>query len=691
MQANAKIDFNGGMNTLLNKIINTGINYEYPTHIARRVKPTNILALLYLFLAAIPFFIISLFYLPPITLLMPGTGMIVCITSLVLNRYGKIMSSRLILTIGPILCASGYNFILVSPDESPLSGVMLLQHSFSLIAFVVFDFREKKYLIGHGILSLILLTGFQFFAGFMTVEAELEIFRHGWIGVLTHIFGVLSGFASVYGLTLINIQSEKRLERFFQMNTDLFVIANFNGFFTKVNPAWSELLDYEETELVNKQFLSFVHQDDHQLSLNQMQYLRVGKSVSKLNVRFISKSGVIKTIQWNLFSDLTDRIIYASGRDITAQLKAEEMLRINERALISTSIGVVITDNSQRDNPIIYSNPANAAITGYASHEILGKNCRFLQGEDKEQEGVKQLKSAINNDSECKVVIRNYKKDGTLFWNELSISPVYDPDGKVTHYVGFQNDITSQVEAEKALQSSKEKLMLMNDELKDFAHIVSHDLKAPLRAISSLSQWIIQDYGDQLDDDGKAQFDLLSGRVKKMENLIEGILQYSRASSGNDDKENVQMQEIVDEVVEMLSPPEHIKINIKDTLPSLNVAKTRIQQVFQNIMSNAIKYNDKDEGMITISSIRENGHWVFSIGDNGPGIDQKHFDKVFQIFQTLGVKESYESTGIGLTIVKKTIELHGGEIWLESEMGCGTTFYFTLPAEEKVTSASKED
>ncbi len=683
--------FIGGMNTLLNKIVNTGINFEYPTHIGRRVKPTNILAILYLLLAAIPFFVISLFYLPPITLLMPGTGMVVCIASLFLNRYGKIMSSRIILTVGPILCASGYNFILVGPDESPLSGVMLLQHSFSLIAFVVFDFREKRYLIGHGVLSLILLAGFPFFSSFMTVEADLTVFRHGWIGVLTHIFGVLSGFASVYGLTIINIQSEKRLERFFQMNTDLFVIGNFKGYFTKVNPAWSELLDYNESELTSRSFLNFIHKDDQELSMEQMQFLGVGKSISKLNIRFISKSGIVKTIQWNLFSDLSDRLIYASGRDITAQLKAEEMLRINERALISTSTGVVITDNLQTDNPIIYSNPANAAITGYASHEILGKNCRFLQGDDKEQPGVKQIKSAIQNDSECKVVIRNYKKDGSLFWNELSISPVYDPNGVVTHYVGFQNDITAQVEAEKALQNSKEKLLRINDELKDFAHIVSHDLKAPLRAISSLSQWIIQDYGDQLDDDGKAQFDLLSGRVKKMENLIEGILQYSRASQGDDEKEAVEMQEIVDEVVEMLSPPENIKIKIKDKLPNLSVAKTRIQQVFQNIMSNAIKYNDKDDGLITIGSIRENGHWIFSIGDNGPGIDQKHFDKVFQIFQTLGVKESYESTGIGLTIVKKTIELHGGKIWLESEMGNGTTFYFTLPAKDNVVIVSKEN
>ena len=114
-------------------------------------------------------------------------------------------------------------------------------------------------------------------------------------------------------------------------------------------------------------------------------------------------------------------------------------------------------------------------------------------------------------------------------------------------------------------------------------------------------------------------------------------------------------------------------------MPVLLLARTRIQQVFQNIISNAIKYNDKEEGLVAVRYEKEGDNYVFSIADNGPGIEQRHFEKVFQIFQTLDVKESYESTGIGLTIVKKTIELHGGKIWLESEIGKGTTFYFSLP------------
>ena len=667
------------MKYLLEKIINSGIRYDYPAYIKRRVKPTNILALLLVSTAAIPFMIISLIYLPSVVAIIPGLGIFVGFGAIALNRFGHINLARFLLGIGPLLLASSYNFVLTGPRESPIAGVFLLQLSFSLVAFVLYDYREKANLLFMVAVSLLFISGYPWFINLVTVEADTTIFRFGWVGVIIHTFAVFSGLACMYGLTFINIQSEKRLETFFSLNSDLFVIGNFKGYFKKVNPAWSKLLGYTPTELTSKPFMNFIDKRDHDLTISHASQLSRGENISKLNVRFITKDGRYKSIQWNLFPDLVDGLIYATGRDITSQLKAEEMLRINERALYSTSTGVVITDCTEPNNPVIYCNPANKTITGYKSHEMMGKNCRILQGDDRDQEGLTQLRQAIKNQKECKVIVRNYRKDGSMFWNELSISPVYNPKGKVTHFVGFLNDITTQVEAEEALKNSREKLQVINDELKDFAHIVSHDLKAPLRAISSLSQWIVQDYSDQLDDEGKTQFDLLTGRVKKMENLIDGILQYSRASNENEEKEEVDLDIIVDEVIEMLSPPEHIKVEVHDDLPVMLVARTRIQQVFQNIISNAIKYNDKEEGLVAVTCRKENNEYIFSIADNGPGIEKRHFDKVFQIFQTLNVKESYESTGIGLTIVKKTIELHGGNIWLESEIGKGTTFYFSLP------------
>lgn len=141
----------------------------------------------------------------------------------------------------------------------------------------------------------------------------------------------------------------------------------------------------------------------------------------------------------------------------------------------------------------------------------------------------------------------------------------------------------------------------------------------------------------------------------------------------------VELDILVPEIVDMIAPPEHIEVKVQRPLPVVLGETTRVQQVFQNLLSNAIKFIDKPKGLIEVGCERENGHWKFSVADNGPGIEERHYDKIFQIFQTLSSRDEYESTGIGLTIVKKIVETDGGKIWLESKVGKGTTFYFTLP------------
>ncbi len=221
-----------------------------------------------------------------------------------------------------------------------------------------------------------------------------------------------------------------------------------------------------------------------------------------------------------------------------------------------------------------------------------------------------------------------------------------------------------------------------NEELKDFAYIISHDLKAPLRGISTLADWIKSDYGDKLDEAGKEQIDLLSSRVIRMHYLIDGVLQCSRIGRIKEEMVQINLNELVPEVIDMVSPPDHIKITIENELPVIVSENTRIMQVFQNLLSNAIKYMDKPEGWIKINCVEEEGHWIFDISDNGPGIEEKYFDKIFQIFQTLSPRDEFESTGIGLTVAKKIIELYDGKIWVESNPGQGSTFFFSLPKQE---------
>jgi signal transduction histidine kinase len=234
----------------------------------------------------------------------------------------------------------------------------------------------------------------------------------------------------------------------------------------------------------------------------------------------------------------------------------------------------------------------------------------------------------------------------------------------------------------KALQKTNLELQQVNTELKDFAYIVSHDLKAPLRAISSLTEWIIEDYEESFDEDGKEQLSLLKSRVTRMYQLLEGILRYSRIGRGQEEKEVLDLNELVSEVISALLPVEGFKISIIGDLPPIFADKTKIYQVFQNIISNAIKYNDKPIGEVKIwcETNEENGLHYFTIEDNGKGIPEEDFERVFKIFQTLEAdKNSAENTGVGLTLVQKIIKKYGGKIFVSSKVGESTAFTFSLP------------
>jgi light-regulated signal transduction histidine kinase (bacteriophytochrome) len=219
----------------------------------------------------------------------------------------------------------------------------------------------------------------------------------------------------------------------------------------------------------------------------------------------------------------------------------------------------------------------------------------------------------------------------------------------------------------------------ISQEFKDFVYIISHDLKAPLRAISALIDWISADYADKFDSDGKEQLKLLVSRVNRMQNLMDGVLQYSRIGRVQEERTMIDLNKFLPELMETLNPPAKAHITVENQLPSIVSEQTRIKQIFENLLSNAIRFNDKPECLIKVGCTEEDGFWKFSVSDNGPGIAQQHFEKIFRIFQTLQAKDQFETTGVGLTIAKKIVETYGGKIWLTSTVGQGTTFFFTLP------------
>ncbi len=240
-------------------------------------------------------------------------------------------------------------------------------------------------------------------------------------------------------------------------------------------------------------------------------------------------------------------------------------------------------------------------------------------------------------------------------------------------------------EREQAQQRQGElirKIDGINKDLRDFASIVSHDLKAPLRGIKSLATWILDDAGDKLDQEITEQMHLLLDRVELMHRLIDGVLKYSRAGRTEGEPVRVELNEFIPEAIDMLDAPGNIAIAVQDDMPAIYCLETQFMQLFQNLISNAIKYMDKPKGRINVSCIEENGFWKFAVADNGPGIEEKHFERIFKMFQSLSVTENFRGTGVGLTVAKKIVELHGGSIWVESKVGEGSTFFFTLPKQE---------
>ncbi len=233
-------------------------------------------------------------------------------------------------------------------------------------------------------------------------------------------------------------------------------------------------------------------------------------------------------------------------------------------------------------------------------------------------------------------------------------------------------------ELEQKVKQRTEQLEHSNQELREFAQIVSHDLKAPLRAISQLSYWVWKDYSDKIDEEGQEKLKMMIGRVKRLDNLIEGILQYSRAGRQREKEIPINLQLLVEDSITLLDPPSNIKIIIENQLPEYLGDPTRLGQLFQNLINNAIKFMDKPNGIIKIGCTKDSQNWQFYVSDNGPGIEKKYFDRIFQVFQRLVSRDDQEGTGIGLSLAKRIVQIHGGTIWLTSIPGEGTTFYFTL-------------
>jgi len=468
-------------------------------------------------------------------------------------------------------------------------------------------------------------------------------------------------------------------------------ISDVTGKILYVNPAQAEMHGYDADELLGKNsslFTSNILREE--IDINQIKEWQ-GNIRRSSNIR---KDKVIFPVQLisDLVRDENDKIIaiVTTCEDITKRSHDEEALKSSEENFRR------IFDNIQDiyyevdiDGIIKEISPSIDTITNHSRESLIGKPMNDLYANTRQRDNFLRALKKEEKVHDYEIMIRG-KEEDTQVPCSVTAKLILDDSGLPLKIIGSMRNITARKKIEEEQQQVMKDLKQANKELRDFAYVTSHDLKSPLRAINTLANWLYLDYADKFDDKAKEQMNLLLGRVERMHHLIEAIFQFSSLGSYQGKKEEVDLNNIVDGVIKKLAPPDNIYIRIDQELPTISYEKERIEQVFEHLISNAVQFINKPDGKVDIGCVEEENEWQFYVRDNGPGIEKKYFDQIFEMFKTLQSRDELETSGIGLTIVKKIIEMNDGKVWLESKVKVGSTFFFTVPKVRKAKTKASE-
>ncbi|MFC5048524.1 PAS domain S-box protein [Aquimarina hainanensis] len=479
---------------------------------------------------------------------------------------------------------------------------------------------------------------------------------------------------------LVN-EKKTELQGVFDNLVDAYVLMDIYGNVINFNATATELFGYDiKEEKLN--VVQLIYKEDYQYAMKSFQQLINQGFFSDYQARVYTKHKGVRTVHINasIIYNKEKKPIAAQGivRDITdeiAQKKAFEQQKKQLDIIVNnSSLGIVLAQFGK----IIQTNASFQELLGYEKEELLNVAVKDITVEEDQQTG-ESLRHQLNAGLIDHFTInkRYQRKDGSSVWAKTNVTSVKNEQGSITHQVAIIENITEQLAFEKQREELVKDLEKSNQELNDYAHIVSHDLKSPLRSINALVNWLREDYEEVLDDTAMNHISMIETTLEKMENLINDILNYSSADNKNEmENEEVDLNKTIRDITSTIYIPTHITVSTLQPLPIIKADKTKIQQLFQNIIGNAINYNDKDKGTVEIDFEDHGSYYVFSIEDNGIGIEKEYHDKIFKVFQSLGKHE--DSTGIGLSIVKKIVDLYEGDIWLESTPTIGTTFYFSI-------------
>ncbi len=440
-----------------------------------------------------------------------------------------------------------------------------------------------------------------------------------------------------------------------------------------VNPAWERLTGMKREEVVGhraKELFGVVEDswleafDTVMKTGKPMQFENYGAALDKYYSVSVWKTG--------------ENQVAFTAMDITEIKRAQKAIE-EERTRLQTIINgakkshLVYLD---RDFNFIRVNDAYAETCGYAAEEMIGKN-HFALYPNEENEAI--FKRVVKTGRPVEIHDKPFEfpdqpERGTTYW-DWTLEPVIDDEGEVEGLIFSLVETTDRKRAE-------EDLIRSNAELQQFAYIASHDLKEPIRMVSSYLGLLERKYkGKVLDEGAEEYLNFALQGAERMNELVNDLLDYSRVETRGKDFAQVSMNHVSEKVIDLLKVPinESEAEIVVEPLPTIEADEGQMIQLLQNLLSNAIKFRSEERPKIHISGTRLGRFWQFAVEDNGIGLDMEFADKIFQMFQRLHTTEEYEGTGIGLAIAKKIVERHGGRIWVESEEGKGSTFFFTIP------------